>query len=48
MRKRKPPAKRPIAQELSPAETEKMLNKIGKVLDNNAALEPCVEKNSTS
>jgi hypothetical protein len=35
MRKRKPPAKkRPIAQELSAAETEKMLNKIGKVLKN--------------
>jgi transcriptional regulator with XRE-family HTH domain len=34
MRKRKPPAKRPVAQELSAVETEKMLNKIGKVLKN--------------
>jgi len=34
MRKRRPTAKRPVAQELSAAETEKMLNKIGKVLKN--------------
>lgn len=34
MRKRKPTARRPIAQELSAAETEKMLNRIGKVLKN--------------
>ncbi|SEP37590.1 hypothetical protein SAMN05660816_05598 [Niastella yeongjuensis] len=32
MRKRRPSARRPIAQELSAAETEKMLNRIGKVL----------------
>lgn len=34
MRKRRPPARRPIAQELSAAEAEKMLNKIGKALKN--------------
>jgi len=34
MRKRRPTARRPIAQELSAAETEKMLNKIGKALKN--------------
>ena len=34
MRKRRPTARRPIAQELSDAETEKMLNKIGKTLKN--------------
>ena len=34
MRKRRPSARRPIAQELSAAETEKMLNRIGKVLKN--------------
>ena len=34
MRKRRPPARRPIAQELSATETEKMLNRIGKVLKN--------------
>ncbi len=35
MRKRRTSAKRPVAQELSAAETEKMLNKIGKLLKNN-------------
>ena len=34
MRKRRPLARRPIAQELSAAETEKLLNKIGKALKN--------------
>ncbi|WP_205510838.1 hypothetical protein [Longitalea arenae] len=34
MRKRKPTGRRPIAQELSAAETEKMLNRIGKLLKN--------------
>ncbi|OQP59167.1 hypothetical protein A3860_38690 [Niastella vici] len=34
MRKRRATARRPIAQELSAAETEKMLNKIGKTLKN--------------
>ena len=34
MRKRRPSARRPIAQELSAVETEKLLNKIGKVLKN--------------
>jgi transcriptional regulator with XRE-family HTH domain len=34
MRKRRPSAHRPVAQELSAAETEKMLNKIGKLLKN--------------
>jgi transcriptional regulator with XRE-family HTH domain len=34
MRKRRATARRPIAQELSAAETEKMLNKIGKALKN--------------
>ncbi len=34
MRKTRPSARRPIAQELSAAETEKMLNKIGKALKN--------------
>jgi transcriptional regulator with XRE-family HTH domain len=34
MRKRRPSARRPIAQELSTAETEKILNKIGKSLKN--------------
>jgi transcriptional regulator with XRE-family HTH domain len=32
MRKRRTSARRPVAQELSAAETEKMLNKIGKLL----------------
>ena len=32
MRKRRPSARRPVAQELSAAETEKMLIKIGKLL----------------
>jgi transcriptional regulator with XRE-family HTH domain len=34
MRKRRSSARRPIAQELSATETEKMLNKIGKALKN--------------
>jgi hypothetical protein len=34
MRKRRSSARRPVAQELSAAETEKMLNKIGKLLKN--------------
>jgi transcriptional regulator with XRE-family HTH domain len=34
MRKRRSTARRPIAQELTAAETEKMLNKIGKALKN--------------
>jgi hypothetical protein len=34
MRKRIPSARRPIAQELSAAETERLLNKIGKALKN--------------
>jgi transcriptional regulator with XRE-family HTH domain len=34
MRKRRATARRPIAQELTAAETEKMLNKIGKALKN--------------
>ena len=34
MRKRRSSARRPVAQELTAAETEKMLNKIGKVLKN--------------
>jgi transcriptional regulator with XRE-family HTH domain len=34
MRKRRTSAKRPVAQELTAAETEKMLNKIGKALKN--------------
>jgi transcriptional regulator with XRE-family HTH domain len=43
MRKRKPPAKRPIAEELSAAETEKMLNKIGKVLKNKRQVRTTLE-----
>jgi transcriptional regulator with XRE-family HTH domain len=34
MRKRRSTARRPVAQELTAAETEKMLNKIGKALKN--------------
>jgi transcriptional regulator with XRE-family HTH domain len=43
MRKRRLPARRPIAQELSAAETEKMLNKIGKALKNKRQIRTTLE-----
>ena len=43
MRKRRPSARRPIAQELSAAETEKLLNKIGKALKNKRQVRTTLE-----
>lgn len=43
MRKRRLSARRPIAQELSAAETEKLLNKIGKTLKNKRQVRTTLE-----
>jgi transcriptional regulator with XRE-family HTH domain len=43
MRKRRTSARRPVAQELSAAETEKMLNKIGKLLKNKRQVRTTLE-----